>query len=99
MRLQIFNFGVHLLRTGSLHHHQSQSIRRCMSSLKPSDVELTSVRYKDQVQRGQYAKLEPEDVAFFRDFLGKNRVITDSDDLASHNVDWLRMVRGKIINP
>jgi len=65
-----------------------------MSSLKTSDVELTSVRYKDHVQRGNYAKLESQDIAYFKDLLGKTRVVTDTSDLEGHNVDWLKIVRG-----
>ncbi len=58
------------------------------------DVELTSERYKGHVERGDYAHLASEDIAFFRDLLGKSRVITDSAELEGYNVDWLKMVRG-----
>lgn len=59
-----------------------------------SGVELTSVRYKDHVQRGNYATLQPEHVSFFREKLGDSRVITDGTDVDAYNVDWLRIVRG-----
>ncbi|PNF27572.1 D-2-hydroxyglutarate dehydrogenase, mitochondrial, partial [Cryptotermes secundus] len=58
-----------------------------------SDVELTSVRYPG-VQRGSYSQLSDKHVQHFKSILPKERVITDEDDIAAHNVDWLGMVRG-----
>jgi len=58
-----------------------------------SDVELTSVRYPG-VQRGSYSQLSDKHVQQFQSILPSERVITDVDDVAAHNVDWLRMVRG-----
>ncbi|XP_070561383.1 D-2-hydroxyglutarate dehydrogenase, mitochondrial-like [Ptychodera flava] len=56
-----------------------------------SDVELTAVRYG--VERGNYSELTDADVKFFQDMM-PSRVITDEDDLAGNNRDWLRMCRG-----
>lgn len=58
-----------------------------------SDVELTSVRYPG-VQRGSYSQLSDKHVQHFQSILPKERVITDEDDVAPYNVDWLGMVRG-----
>ena len=59
--------------------------------------ELTSVRYK--VERGPYAALTDSHVSFFNNLLDHNRVITDPDECEGFNVDWVKMVRGKEINP
>lgn len=72
----------------------SLASNRSLSSIKIGDVELTSERYKGSVERGNYAHLSTKDVAYFRDLLGKNRVVTDSAEIEGHNVDWLKMVRG-----
>jgi len=58
-----------------------------------SDVELTSVRYPG-VHRGNYAQLSNVHIQHFQSILPKERVITDANDVAPYNVDWLRMVRG-----
>lgn len=52
------------------------------------------MRYKDHVQRGNFATLQPDDIAFFRATLGENRVLTEESDVEGYNVDWLRIVRG-----
>lgn len=57
------------------------------------EVELTSVRYPG-VRRGNYAQLSDRHVQHFRSILPKERVITETEDVAGYNVDWLRMVRG-----
>jgi len=65
------------------------------SSIKLSDVELTSKRYKNHVHKDtNHGQLKADDVTYFRDYLGESRVVTDASDLEGHNVDWLRMVRG-----
>jgi hypothetical protein len=72
----------------------SYIFQRDFSSIKLSDVELTSERYKGQVSRGDYGHLSNEDITFFRDLLGEQRVLTEASDIEGHNVDWLKMVRG-----
>lgn len=52
------------------------------------------MRYKDHVQRGKFGTLHADDIAFFREKLGINRVLTDPTDVDGYNVDWLRIVRG-----
>jgi hypothetical protein len=37
----------------------------------------------------KYSTLTEKDVDFFRKVLGNSGVITDSDDLANFNVDWM----------
>jgi hypothetical protein len=62
-----------------------------------SQVELTSVRYKDHVKRGDFATLTEGHISFFEGLLGKPRVLTDPSDLEQHNTDWLRIVRGRYL--
>lgn len=54
--------------------------------------ELTSIRYK--MRRGPYATITDADVRFFDSLLGSNRVITDSDECESYNIDFPKTVRG-----
>ncbi|CAG0881562.1 unnamed protein product, partial [Darwinula stevensoni] len=56
-------------------------------------VELTSVRYPN-VKRGPYATVDDNDIKFFERVMEPSRVMTDPDIVDSHNVDWLKMVRG-----
>ncbi|XP_015779849.1 PREDICTED: D-2-hydroxyglutarate dehydrogenase, mitochondrial-like [Acropora digitifera] len=70
--------------------------RRCLSmssdARRASLVELTSVRYP-HVKRGRFSKVTDEDIKVFEQ-LTPSRVITDPHEIAPHNVDWLKMVRG-----
>ena len=59
-----------------------------------SQVELTSVRYKEQESRGSYAALEEQDIKHFENILGKPRVISDLTDLEGHKTDRIGIVRG-----
>jgi len=70
------------------------TIIRSFAQVTTNNVELTSVRYKDVVKRGSFAKLEDADISYFKSALDENRVVTEPSDLESHNVDWLHMVRG-----
>ncbi|XP_063242747.1 D-2-hydroxyglutarate dehydrogenase, mitochondrial-like isoform X2 [Bacillus rossius redtenbacheri] len=58
-----------------------------------SAVQLTAERYPD-VKRGNYSVLADRHLQFFESILGRERVLTDPDDVEPYNVDWLRMVRG-----
>ncbi|XP_019618594.1 PREDICTED: D-2-hydroxyglutarate dehydrogenase, mitochondrial-like [Branchiostoma belcheri] len=70
-----------------------QSRRFCLQarSLQKEEPELTSVRYN--VQRGNFARINSEDVAVFERLL-PGRVIADPEELVGYNTDWLRMCRG-----
>lgn len=49
-------------------------------------------------ERWDYASLTEEDVSTFRAILGEDAdsgVVTDVDDLAQYNTDWLRQYHGK----
>lgn len=65
-------------------------------SIGLNEVELTSTRYKDHVQRGDFARLNESDINVFQGILGKDRILTDPADLELHNTDWIRIVRGII---
>jgi hypothetical protein len=77
------------------HLMQNGAVRRisCSPQCCRSGVELTSVRYPG-VRRGSYAHLSDKHVQHFQSILPKERIITDADDVAGYNVDWLGMVRG-----
>ncbi|XP_076244604.1 D-2-hydroxyglutaric acid dehydrogenase [Calliopsis andreniformis] len=54
---------------------------------------FTSDKYN--VQRGPYARISSEHVAFFNDLLDRNRVISDLEECESYNIDYLKILRGK----
>jgi hypothetical protein len=82
-------------RTATVTLIQNGSVRGICHSQPcySSDVELTSVRYPG-VKRESYSQLSGKHVQHFQSILPKERVITDKDDIAAYNVDWLGMVRG-----
>lgn len=49
------------------------------------------------MKRGNFKEVAEEDVAFFRELLGEERVVTDFSDLEKYNVDWFRQYRGRFI--
>lgn len=57
-------------------------------------VELTSVRYP-QLKRGNYSKLSEKHLGFFQSFLSPHQVLTEANDVAGYNVDWMNSVRGE----
>lgn len=81
------------LSTGS-----SLTVKRWISSTSlrcyPLVVPFTADRYP--VSRGKYAELTDEDLSVFRSVLGKENVVTNSDDLEGYNVDWLKICRGEV---
>ena len=68
-------------------------LRQISRRYSSAAVPLTSERY--DVTRGNYASLGPEDVAYFRSFLGEHQVVEEPSELVGYNTDWLNMVRGK----
>ncbi|RUS80053.1 hypothetical protein EGW08_012170 [Elysia chlorotica] len=64
-----------------------------LSSVRTSStVALTSSRLTS-LTRGPYSVVNDEDIQFFNKVL-EGRVITDKDELESHNTDWLKTVKG-----
>ncbi|KAG8287826.1 D-2-hydroxyglutarate dehydrogenase, mitochondrial, partial [Homalodisca vitripennis] len=63
----------------------------CRALQKPK-IKLTKDVYP--VKRGNFAVLNDSHVQQFESILGKERVLTDPDELDSYNVDWIKMVRG-----
>uniref|UniRef100_A0A8C5MJ95 D-2-hydroxyglutarate dehydrogenase, mitochondrial n=1 Tax=Leptobrachium leishanense TaxID=445787 RepID=A0A8C5MJ95_9ANUR len=57
----------------------------------PADPPLTGERYR--VSRLPFSRVTAQDLNFFQQEL-PGRVVTDEEDLKSHNIDWLRTVRG-----
>lgn len=72
-------------------YYNNNNRRYASSGLVP---DLTAVRYN--VKRGSYNEINGTHVKFFEDLLGHVRVITDPTECYGYNVDWLKMVRGKI---
>lgn len=64
-----------------------------LARLYSSNKFLTKDLYPD-VKRGDFAKLTSGHLQIFERLLGKDRVITDKDELAGYNMDWLKMVCG-----
>lgn len=48
-----------------------------------------------EVKRGPYGVLSSLHIQTFENLLGKDRVITDKDELIVYNKDWLNMVCGE----
>ncbi|CAA9999414.1 unnamed protein product [Nesidiocoris tenuis] len=55
---------------------------------------LTSERYPS-LKRGPFSRLSDAHVAAFQKILSSDQVLTDPDDLAPYNVDWLKTVCGQ----
>ena len=52
----------------------------------------TSARYPG-IKRENYSKVTDDDIKAFESFI-PSRVVTDPQEIAPHNVDWLKMVKG-----
>ncbi|KAF5277754.1 hypothetical protein FQR65_LT03734 [Abscondita terminalis] len=73
-----------------LHSKVSVNIQNVIrSQLKP---EYTQDNY--DVTRGNYNILQNYHIDYFKDLLGKDRVLLDENDLERYNVDWYKQVRG-----
>lgn len=59
------------------------------------EIKFTKDVYK--VKRGDYAVLNDTHLQLFENILSKERVLTDPHDVESHNIDWIKMVRGTIL--
>ncbi|XP_012281186.1 D-2-hydroxyglutarate dehydrogenase, mitochondrial isoform X2 [Orussus abietinus] len=79
------------LRTEDVTKRQRPHVILCNASMS-TKPELTSVRYK--VQRGPYASISDAHLQHFQHLLGHERVITDSEECESYNIDWANTVRG-----
>ncbi|VEU22688.1 DEKNAAC103741 [Brettanomyces naardenensis] len=64
-------------------HHSTKTVR------------LTAENYPDVKRDPRFAHLTDTDLAFFRSVVGDKQVITDSNDLAAYNEDWMRKYRGQ----
>lgn len=60
--------------------------------MQTSVVPLTKEIY--EIQRGQYASLSDRHLQQFEAILGSDRAITEPSEVAPHNVDWFKTVRG-----
>ena len=60
--------------------------------MKVSRYCSASARYPG-LKRGSYSKVTDDDIKAFKSFI-PSRVVTDPQEIAPHNVDWLKMVQG-----
>lgn len=72
----------------------AQVIANTPYSLSSTAQELTTVRYPNESKRGDFSVLDPSDVTFFTNLLGKNRVLVDSSELEGFNRDFWNSVKG-----
>lgn len=77
-------------------HHVTSSIHVSLSVTGRTVPQLTSVRYPN-ITRGNFGSITTADVEFFKKFLNSpGQVLTEDDDLASYNIDWMGNYRGII---
>ncbi|KAM4694707.1 D-2-hydroxyglutarate dehydrogenase, mitochondrial [Discoglossus pictus] len=69
----------------------SVPLSRRVLSVTPADPPLTVERY--EVSRLPFSQVTTQDLNVFQELV-PGRVVTDEEDLKSHNIDWLRTVRG-----
>ena len=69
-----------LHRQGSRIFRQIRASSQNYYSSEVNSVPLTADRYPN-IKRGNYANLEENDVKIFETILGKNRVLTQEDEL------------------
>ncbi|KAJ3348443.1 hypothetical protein HDU83_001329 [Entophlyctis luteolus] len=73
----------------------SVAVSRAYSASSAAPVQLTAARLG--IPRAPFAALTPGDIAVFRDILadaGAMSVLTDAEDVAAYNEDWMRKYRG-----
>lgn len=71
-------------------HETASSRLACASGGASARGYATSAVTRDS----RFATLQDADVAFFRQVMGDRSVITDADDVAAANVDWMGKYRG-----
>lgn len=70
-------------------------VRHMVSCSGPLTRRLSDNAYSRVVERrGDYATLEDYDLTMFERLLGGSAVLTDPDDVAPYNEDWLRTCKG-----
>lgn len=68
-----------------------QTSGRCVAA----ETQITLTKDVYDIKRGDYAIINDADLQHFERILTNDRVLTDANDVASYNVDWIKMVRGK----
>ena len=92
---QSLNFHTNSINQKLLQAQQCQRKLSTSSLTLSSNVTLTRDRYPN-LERGPYAQLSEEDVAYFEKIVpDPGQVIKGSDELQGYNTDWLKTVRGK----
>lgn len=56
---------------------------------------LTRVRHPKLRRSPHYATLNKEDITAFEEILSKERVLTNPDDCAAYNIDWIKTCQGQ----
>lgn len=91
-RVVYFGYGVPASLQLTARLISSSSVVACSAKGSSQQIELTSTRYP-HVKRGQYSQVTDKDITFFESLI-PSRVVVDPHEIAPHNVDWLKMVRG-----
>lgn len=89
-------------KAGLVKKWQLKEFMRCLHvslafQQQQQQIVLTKDRYP-YVKRGNYNELNNKHIQFFEGLLGKDRVLTDPNDVQPYNVDWIKMVCGKLLN-
>ncbi|KAL4708420.1 hypothetical protein ACJJTC_019656 [Scirpophaga incertulas] len=63
---------------------------RCVSQL--FFPQFSSDKYK--VKRHDFSTVRTTDIDYFKSILGKDRILTDDQDVAPYNIDWIKNCRG-----
>lgn len=81
---------------GSILHYNKYNIKnniKNLKNLKRFTSQLTADKYN--VKRGNYNKLNDDDLKEFHSILTSNQIITDSNDLIAFNQDWMKKYTGQ----
>jgi len=63
-------------------------------SIPQLNVELTSLRFSEEVSRRNFAEVSEADLILFESILGQEGVCQNPETLQCHNVDCYGMVKG-----
>eukprot|EP00794_Sanderia_malayensis_P005501 gene5501-6186_t len=92
-----FSPKLHFFRAASIQVAENKFFnnRKQQIRFKTTLPELTHIKYPN-IERQDFAQIKDEDVSYFKQLLPQ-RVITDDDELLSHNTDWLKIVRLAVV--
>lgn len=77
---------------GSFRRRISSTLPRRYSEKNHETVPLTSQKY--QITRGNYSKLNKDDLSYFSSILDANCIIGKEDEIQGYTTDWMNKYRG-----